>query len=269
MILFQIYVSLNKSITMCLIVFSYKKYADYPFILAANRDEFYGRSTQTAHAWHTSPKIYAGKDEVAGGTWLGISENGRIAALTNHRKMDDIKEDTTSRGIIVKDFLLSKTKPRKYLTELQKIGAQFNGFNLIAGTFDDLYYISNKKEGLFRIQPGIHAISNAFLNTPWPKTEQATASFQIILNEHGPDEEKLFKMLQNDSTYPVDTLPDTGLSKEKEKAVSSIFIETENYGTRSSSLVIADKKNSVRFIEKSYIPGSKETDQVSRFTIEI
>lgn len=254
---------------MCLIVFSYKEYQNYPFVFAANRDEFYTRPTDAAHVWETTPKILAGRDRKAGGTWLGISENGRFAALTNHRQMDDIKEDTTSRGIIVKDFLLSEGNPREYLAELQRNGHKFNGFNLIAGTFNDLFYMSNKKDGIFKVQPGNHALSNAFLNTPWPKTEKSSQAFKKILDEGGPDEEKLFNMLQNDQRYPHEKLPDTGLPKEMEKAVSSVFIETDDYGTRSSTIVIVDKSMHVRFIEKTYAPGSKETDQVVRKSFEL
>jgi uncharacterized protein with NRDE domain len=270
MILFQLIVSLNKANIMCLIVFSYKKYDDYPFVLATNRDESYFRPTEAAHVWKTSPKILAGKDLKEGGTWLGLSENGRFAALTNHRQMSDIKEDTISRGIIVKDFLLSEGNPREYLAELQRNGDKFNGFNLIAGTFDDLYYMSNKKEGIFEVQPGNHALSNAFLNTPWPKTEQSLNAFEKILEPKGaPDKEKLFNMLLNDKRYPIEMLPDTGLSKEAEKAVSSVFIETENYGTRSSTLVIVDKGKKVHFAERTYDAGSKQTDQIVRKTFEL
>ncbi|WP_234572627.1 NRDE family protein [Rhodohalobacter sp. 614A] len=254
---------------MCLIVFSYKNHPDYPFILATNRDEFYGRPTQPAHVWNTSPKILAGKDEKAGGTWLGISQNGRFAALTNYRQMDDIREDTTSRGIIVKDFLLSDANPRKYLAELQKKREQFNGFNLIAGYFDDLYYISNKKEGVYKIKPGNHSVSNAFLNTPWPKTVQATNSFTKIVSDEKPDEEKLFHMLHNDERFPLDKLPDTGLPREMEKAVSSIFIETENYGTRSSTVIAVDKNRKVHFAERSYTSGSKETNKTVWFDFKL
>ncbi|MDX1640928.1 MAG: NRDE family protein [Balneolaceae bacterium] len=254
---------------MCLIVFSYKDHPRYPFILATNRDEFYDRPTEPAHVWNTSPKMLAGKDKKAGGTWLGISETGRFAALTNYRQMDDIKEDTTSRGIIVKDFLLSDSNPRKYLLELQNNGENFNGFNLIAGFFDDLYYISNKKEGVYKIKPGIHAISNAFLNTPWPKTEQASELFKNILDEEEPEEEHLFRMLQNDERYPIEELPDTGLPKETEKAVSSIFIKTDNYGTRSSTVVTFDDKRNVHFAERSYKAGSKNTDKTVRFDFKI
>lgn len=254
---------------MCLIVFSYKQYDEYPFVLAANRDESYTRPTEAAHEWQTSPKILAGKDLKAGGTWLGISKNGRFAALTNHRQMDDIKEDTISRGIIVKDFLLSDGNPREYLSELQHNGHKFNGFNLIAGTFEDLFYMSNKKEGIFKVQPGNHALSNAFLNTPWPKTEESSQALEKVLNEGEPDEEKLFKLLLNDQRYPIEKLPDTGLPKDMEKAVSSVFIETENYGTRSSTLVIVDKSMKMRFAEKTYIPGSKEVDHTVRTTFEL
>lgn len=183
--------------------------------------------------------------------------------------MDDIKEDTTSRGIIVKDFLLSDDNPRKYLAELQKKDEQFNGFNLIAGFFYDLYYVSNKTEGVYKINPGIHSISNAFLNTSWPKTKQASGSFKKILDEEGPDEEKLFTMLQNDKRYPVEELPDTGLPKETERAVSSVFIETENYGTRSSTIVAVDNEKNVHFAERTYIPGSKKSDKTVGFDFKV
>ncbi|MDZ7719954.1 MAG: NRDE family protein [Balneolaceae bacterium] len=254
---------------MCLLVFSYKQYTDYPFVFAANRDESYSRPTKAAHVWQTTPKILAGKDQKAGGTWLGISENGRFAALTNYRQMDDIKEDTTSRGIIVKDFLLYKGKPREYLAELQRVGDKFNGFNLIAGTFDNLFYMSNRKEGIFKVQPGNHALSNAFLNTSWPKTEESSRALEKILREGEPDEDKLFKLLMNDQRYPIETLPDTGLPKDKEKAVSSVFIETDKYGTRSSTIVIVDKNNRVQFAEKTYIPGSKKTNKIVRKSFEL
>ncbi len=269
MILFHIYVLLNKAKIMCLIVFSYKQHNDYPFVLAANRDESYTRPTEKAHVWQTSPKILAGKDKKAGGTWLGISEKGRFAALTNHRQMDDIKEDTTSRGIIVKDFLLSKGNPREYLAELQRNGDNFNGFNLIAGTFDNLFYLSNKKEGIFKVQPGNHALSNAFLNTPWPKTVDSSRAFEKILNEGEPNEEQLFKLLLNDQRYPIEKLPYTGLPKDVEKAVSSIFIETDNYGTRSSTVVIVDQNRKVRFAERTFVPGTKKVDETVRKTFEL
>lgn len=269
MILFHIYVSLYKAKIMCLIVFSYKQYNDYPFVLAANRDESYKRPTEKAHVWQTSPKILAGKDEKAGGTWLGISENGRFAALTNHRQMDDIKEDTTSRGIIVKDFLLSDGNPREYLAELQRSGDKFNGFNLIAGTLDNLFYMSNKKEGIFKIQPGNHALSNAFLNTPWPKTEDSSKRFEKILNNGELNEEKLFNLLLKDKRYPIEKLPYTGLPKDVEKAVSSIFIETDDYGTRSSTIVIVDRNMKVHFAERTYVPGTKHVEKTVRKALKL
>lgn len=270
MILFQIIVSLNKAKIMCLIVFSYKQYSDYPFVLAANRDESYSRPTEAAHIWKTSPKILAGKDLKEGGTWLGVSENGRFAALTNHRQMSDIKEDTTSRGIIVKDFLLSEGNPREYLAELQRNGHKFNGFNLIAGTFDDLFYMSNKKEGIFKVQQGNHTLSNAFLNTPWPKTEQSLNAFETVLKtKEAPDEGEFFNMLLNDKRYPIEMLPDTGLPDEAEKAVSSVFIETEDYGTRSSTLVMVDNNRKVHFLERTYVAGSKELDQTVRKSFKL
>ena len=269
MILFHVFSIPTKYNSMCLIAFSYKNHQKYPFILATNRDEFYKRPTQKAHVWKTSPKILAGKDEKAGGTWLGISEKGRFAALTNHRQMDDIREDTISRGIIVKDFLLSDKDPIDLLATLQEKGDQFNGFNLIAGTFDDLYYFSNRKAGVQKIQPGNHALSNAFLDTPWPKTEAALHSLEEILKDDEPDEEQLFTMLQDDQRYSEELLPDTGLSKEMEKAVSSVFIKTDDYGTRSSTVIFVDKKKNVKLVEKSYNPDTTQSEETVKFNVEV
>lgn len=267
--MFRIDVSQSKTNSMCLIVFSYKKSSDYPFIFAANRDEFYDRPTSSAHVWDTTPKILAGKDEKEGGTWLGISENGRFAALTNYRQMNEIKEDTISRGMIVKDFLLSDINPRKYLFELIQNQDEYNGFNLIAGYLDDLYYISNKKKGVYKIKPGLHSVSNALLNTSWPKTEEAVEAFEKYVERNSPSEEEIFKILQSKKTYPLDELPDTGLPKEMEKAVSSIFISTHDYGTRSSTVMMLDKNNYMRFTERSYKRGSTEVEKTVRFNFKL
>lgn len=254
---------------MCLIVFSYKTSTDYPFILAGNRDEFYKRPTKPAHIWQTDPRIIAGKDEKAGGTWLGFTETGRFAAITNYRDMNNLKENAPTRGKIVTDFLLSDKDVLTFLEGLKLQSHLYNGFNLIAGTFDRLYYLSNQKEEIEEIEPGVHVISNAFLNTPWPKSNWAKKRFEMAIDRSGYDENELLKILQNTQLYPQDELPKTGLPVEMERAVSSVFISTEDYGTRSSSIVAVDKNSKAELIELTYSPGSLEVINEERHSLQV
>ena len=243
---------------MCLIVFSYKTNPDFPFLLAGNRDEFFERPTQPAHKWKTNPAIFAGKDKKAGGTWLGFTETGRFAALTNFRDMNNLKENAPSRGEIVTNFLLDNNSVETSLAMLKQRSNLYNGFNLIAGTFDDkLYYLSNYTEEIEEIKPGIHAISNAYLNTPWPKTVRAKEEFENVIKTNNFRDQYLFEILKNSTTYPIEMLPETGLSEDMEQAVSSAFIQTENYGTRSTSLVRVDSNQNAELIEHTYKPGTK------------
>lgn len=252
---------------MCLIVFAYKYHPEYPFILAGNRDEFHQRPTEKLHIWDGNPKILAGKDLEAGGTWLGINQHGKFAALTNHRDLSNIKENAPSRGFIVTDILKSDLSTSDQLSDMSPNFSEYNGFNLIAGALDDLYYVSNHGNSLQKIKPGLYGISNASLNTPWPKTNNALESFSNALNDEQPDEREIFDMLCDTNRYPQSMLPDTGLSPELEQAVSSIFILTDDYGTRSSALLTLDKTGKVKFIEKTYLPGTTDVTNTEEFHI--
>lgn len=253
---------------MCLIVFSYRKLPEYPLILAANRDELYTRPTRKAHFWDHSD-ILAGKDLKKGGSWLGVTKTGKIAALTNFRDINSIKDDAPSRGDIIKNYLSGEQRAKKYLETL-KNGRQFNGFNLIAGTPDELYYYTNQDNSQRLIESGNHAISNAWLDTPWPKTRHALNRFEQILEKnHRPAEEDLFEMLNHTETYPDEELPDTGLPREMERAVSSIFIKTTGYGTRSSTVIILDDKGNLTFSERTYYPGTTEAEDTVRYSFQI
>lgn len=245
---------------MCLIVFAYKVLPGHPLVLAGNRDEFYNRPAEPAHMWDTSPGIIAGKDLKAGGTWLGISMTGRFAALTNYRKIDEIKENAPSRGNIIKDFLVSDETPQHYLHSLQETAGNYNGFNLIAGTAETLWYINNKTKKAEEVKPGFHAISNAFLDTPWPKTEDALRAFKKTILTIGVEEEPVFSILMADKTYPENKLPETGLTRELEKAVSAIFIKTEGYGTRCSTMVTISNDGRYTLTERTFKPGTQEVE---------
>lgn len=251
---------------MCLTVFAYRVHNKYPLLLATNRDEFYERPTRPAQFWENHPDLLAGKDLKAGGTWMGITKNHRFAALTNYRDMTTIKENAPSRGHIVTDFLNSDVSPVEFFQSMKPIAADYNGFNLLFGTTDNLYYFNNQHIELRELEPGYYSLSNAFLNTKWPKTEKALSDFKTLVEDKNLQEKRLFELLQNTQTYPDHKLPSTGLPLEKERLVSSIFILSDDYGTRCSTLLFANPHGETTFIEKTYQPGSLEVVQTKHYT---
>jgi uncharacterized protein with NRDE domain len=250
---------------MCLTVFAYKVHPEYPLIFATNRDEFYDRPASKATFWYDNPTLLAGRDLKAGGTWMGITRNHRFAAITNFRDMNNIIDDAPSRGNIVSDYLTSDIYAQDYMNILKEKADLYNGYNLIAGQIDDLWYYSNQKDEPAVIEPGFHSLSNAFLDTPWPKTETALSEFKTVIKNNGSDENLLFRLLQNQKQYPDEQLPSTGLSIEMERLVSPIFITSEEYGTRCSTVIYANPDTETEFIEKTYKKGTAVVKETVRY----
>ncbi|OXS80113.1 NRDE family protein [Domibacillus enclensis] len=246
---------------MCLIAIAFQVCADKPLIVAANRDEFYARPTQASHWWKDTP-ILAGRDEEKGGTWMGITRNGRFCALTNYRDPHERSEGKESRGHIVRSFLESDLTAEAFLKELDREKNRYAGFNLVAGTKDELYaYGSRSNEQAFLLPPGIHAVSNAFMNTPWPKTRKIKEKIAAALHSR----EQLFNMLHDQTIAPDHELPETGVSIEWERLLSPIFIQSEAYGTRTSTIVELTKNNQATWIEKTVQPGKSKQEKAFSF----
>ena len=242
---------------MCLILLAIKSHPAYKLIIAANRDEFYERPTAPAAFWADSPDVLAGRDLRAGGAWLGITKKGKIATLTNYRDPPSIKSGAPSRGNLVRNYLSGDKNPADFLAGLEKKAGFYNGFNLIIGDTEDLYWYSNRGGESRRLIPGIHGLSNHLLETPWPKVTRGKKAFRKILsNQKIPPPDELFTILA-DRTIPDDkSLPDTGVGLERERMLSPIFITGEIYGTRSSTLIMIDKNNHVTFMERTFDPAS-------------
>ena len=222
---------------MCLIVFAWKLVPGCPLMLAANRDEFFARPTQAAGWWDDHPGIYAGRDLQAGGSWLGIDRRGRFAALTNIRNGRAAKLDKRSRGELVANYLRDDADPATYLARVRASAQDYNGFNLIFGDAQSMYWISNEHEHSFRsLEPGIYGLSNGSLDTPWPKVVRAKAQFASLMCQGAPDD-AYFEMLADTTRASDHRLPDTGVSLEWERLLSPICIEAEDYGTRASTLL--------------------------------
>ncbi|MDY7547827.1 NRDE family protein [Glaciimonas sp. Gout2] len=225
---------------MCLIVFSWKVVPGLPLIAAANRDEFYARPSAPANWWEDRPDIYAGRDLQNGGTWIGISRTGRFAAITNVRAPAERHENAPSRGGLVADFLSSKATAAEYIAQISVGANDYNGFNLLIHDGQDLVWYSNKGEADPRngkpLPAGIYGLSNALLDVCWPKVVRTKAQFASLLCQGAPDE-TYFDML-TDTTIAGDCrLPSTGVGIEKERLLSSVFISSPDYGTRTSTLV--------------------------------
>jgi uncharacterized protein with NRDE domain len=243
---------------MCLIIFSYNMHPRYRLIFAANRDEYYNRPTGPLCFWDDAPDVLAGRDLKHNGTWLGVSRTGRIAAITNFRDPGFQIENAPSRGHLVSNFLVSKESPKTYMEHIKSMGHRFNGFNLFIGDRTDLFYYSNRKDHIEKLKPGLYGVSNQFLDTPWPKVVKAKAGlFKLTDNTDYIDHEDIFDMLK-DRSYPPDSeLPDTGVGLGWERIFSPLFIKSESYGTRSSSVILMERSDRITFLERTFIPGDR------------
>lgn len=235
---------------MCLILFAYQQHAEYRLVIAANRDEFYQRPSKPVHLW-PDKTIYAGRDLQAGGTWLGINQHGHFSALTNFREPHTDTPALTSRGLLNQGFLSSQSQAEPYWQSIE--AEQYAGFNLLLADRDGLAYYSNRSQQNGYLRAGIYGLSNAVLNTPWPKVESGKHDMSLILQE--PPEtwpNALFKMLQN-THQPTDAqLPDTGVGLELERLLAPRFIQSPNYGTRTSSVLLQRHDLSWDFYECNY-----------------
>ncbi len=243
---------------MCLIFVAIDAHPDYRLVIAANRDEFYERPSAPAAFWPEARQLLAGKDLRAGGTWLGITKAGRIAALTNYRHRDSQRTDAPSRGNLVSDFLLGREKPAEYLNKLAAHAHRYNGFNLLVGQGASFCHYSNCSSGIRALEPGIHGLSNHLLDTPWPKVEKGKRALRALLAAKSLSPKDLFSFLHDRTAAPDESLPDTGVGLEMERMLSPIFINSPDYGTRSSTIILLDRTGRVTFIEQSFRNGTDD-----------
>lgn len=241
---------------MCLIFLAWKQHADYPLVVAANRDEFYARPTARADFWEDAPGMLAGRDLSGGGTWLGVTRDGRFAALTNYRGGAVNTAGAPTRGRLVSDFLLSDAPPEAYLDELQTRADEYNGFNLVVGDREGLHWYSNRGGMPSSLTPGVYGVSNALLDTPWPKVERGKEAFAGLLGDERIGADALFELLEDRTVAADHILPDTGIGLHRERALSPIYIETGDYGTRSSTVLLIGADGAVDYHERTHAPGS-------------
>lgn len=246
---------------MCLIVFAWRAHPDYPLVLVGNRDEFYPRRTRPAAWWGQSVSVLAGQDEEAGGTWLGITRRGRLAALTNVRAPAERNPHAPSRGALVLSTLQASERADRWIEGNLARTAAFNGFNLVAGdvlstdTRDgSLHYYSNRLGAPTRLlQPGIYGLSNAFLDTPWPKVTLSVGRFACLIADRVRTEE-LLELMSDRRVVRDSDLPATGVPLDWERALSAIQIRANGYGTRATTALTVRADGMTTYFERSFDP---------------
>lgn len=248
---------------MCVLFVAYQQHDQFPLVIAANRDEAYARPALQAHYWEDEPQILAGRDVKLKGTWLGINQSGKFAALTNVRGQEVPVKEWKSRGWIVSDYLKSDLTAKQQILTLQRSKEDYPGYNVILADRHSLWYYSNIEDKPLQLPPGLYGISNHHLNTPWPKVVRGKSMLKESLSpsvSRAALEEQLWELLASEYRAPDHELPDTGVGLEWERILSPIFIQSEQYGTRCSTIITVDSQNHMIFAERTYQPKVKQTE---------
>ena len=247
---------------MCLITVAWKVRADLPLVVAANRDEWRDRAAQPAHWWPDHPEILAGRDLKAGGTWMGVTRAGRFAAVTNFRDPSDRRETAHSRGGLVTEYLLGKQDPGGYLADLMHRAGDYNGFNLILGDGESLWYYGSREALARPIPQGVHGLSNHLLDEPWPKVVRGRLAMEAALKERNPAP-PLFHALSDSQGAPDAALPNTGVGLAWERRLASALITGDDYGTRASTVVTISATGEICLEERTRAADGSVSGTVS------
>lgn len=229
---------------MCIVALAWQVLDEMPLCLISNRDEFYHRPTSGLKIWENSP-IIAGQDLQSGGTWMGVTESGRWAVLTNFRDGQDPKQYPTSRGHLIQAFLESALTPIRFAQALEKQQCDYAGFNLFVGDSHQAVYMSNRGEAPQVLAQGVYVVSNGLMTEHWEKTkhlrQRFTQEFLPMLQQNTTAETDIeytaWDILEDERKVMLEYLPKTGISTEMEELLSSTFIQSPIYGTRCSNFL--------------------------------
>ena len=242
---------------MCTLLFAYDVDPGHRLVVAANRDEYYGRPTAPLSRWSDRQSVIAGRDLEGGGTWMGLTRSGRWAALTNVRIPGEAP-GARSRGELVVDFLegAGGGSAMSYLQALSRGEDVYGGFNLVVADPSGVYYWSNRAGAPpSAVAPGIHGISNAGLDTPWPKVERGKAALAAMIERGAVTTENLLELLSDRQGYADAALPDTGVGIVVERALAPLLVAMPGYGTRSSTALLVGRDRRASISELTVEPG--------------
>lgn len=235
---------------MCILFIGLNCHATYDLIVCANRDEFHHRATAPADFWPPSKQLLAGKDLLAGGTWLGLNQKGQVAALTNIRDPQGQSDNMRSRGDLVVKALTSTTISPDWLRQHSKA---YNPFNLVFPHQHQLCCYHSATHQLTTLADGFHAISNGAMDDKWPKMAKGEQALEAYIQQNQTISiDDLLSIMQDESQPTDDQLPETGVSLEWERRLSSIYIRHPEYGTRSTSVILRSRQGHCQFVEVRY-----------------
>lgn len=254
---------------MCLILFAHRAHPDFPLILAGNRDEFFARPTAGADYWKDANGVLAGRDLEKGGTWMGVTRDGRWSAVTNYRDGTRPASGLRSRGELVARYLAGDSAAGDYAAQVARSASAYHGFNLLAGDATTVRYVSHAEGKSRSVAPGIHGLSNHALDTPWPKVGRGKRILEGMLGSSAEKlEDDLLALLSDRELAQDHLLPETGIGQEWEKQLSATFIVVPGYGTRASTVLLIGSDGEVRFRERSFGEnGELLEDRMFRFAL--
>jgi uncharacterized protein with NRDE domain len=243
---------------VCLLVLAWRAHPRYRLIVAANRDEFHDRPAAALGKW--SPRagaadLLGGRDLQAGGTWLALDRSRRFGIVTNYRDLQRPAPDAPSRGELIPQYLSQVESARTFLQSLAPTAERYSGFSLLATDEETLWYASNRASPFARpLPPGVYGLSNHLLDTPWPKLARVRRAFQAWLDAApSPDAGELLRMLADRTPAGENEhLPETGLSPEWERLLSSPFILSPEYGTRCSTVLLLEPGGALELRERRF-----------------
>ena len=243
---------------MCLIFCAYASVPRYRLLLVANRDERYDRASEPLQLWERETPIYAGKDLVGGGTWMGVSRVGRVAVLTNCRYPKVMPSTVESRGQLVTRYL-SDTRPASvFIDEMRDEPLRYLGYSMLLLDEEGLYYYHSPSRQHLRLGAGVYGLSNAYLDTPWPKVREGKKAFAQQIS-HDPERDAAFFGVMQDTTPAPDyLLPSTGIPLERERVYSSRCIRSHDYGTLCTTLIRLSYSEDVTVSEQRYAVGKQQ-----------
>jgi uncharacterized protein with NRDE domain len=253
---------------VCLLLFALDRHPVYKLVLAANRDEFHARPTAPACFGEDAPELVAGRDLQAGGTWLGLTLTGRVAAVTNFRGPGPRPRAARSRGLLVRDFLLGSEAPEAFARRAQRKGESYEGFSLVVGHQEELWVCSNRGGEPLRLGPGIYGLSNHLIDTPWPKVREGKQRLRSILERGGDPTAGLLELMADRNIPPDPVLPDTGIGLERERLLAPIFVQAPGYGTRSTTVLLVSRDGRASFVEHTF-SGAARAECTAQYEFQL
>lgn len=246
---------------MCLIVLAWRAHPAWPLIVAANRDEFHRRPAEPLHWWPDEPRIVAGRDLEAGGTWLAANREGRFATVTNYRENLKIQSGERSRGALVTDFVTADVTPLAFARGIDR--DRYAGFSLLAATPASIAYVSNRGDPPRALAAGVYGLSNASLDTPWPKVLRSRERLKALIARNAVTTDSLFALLADREPADEVGTPARDLPAAEARAVSAPFIVTPEFGTRCSTVLMLGANGEIRLSERRFDAEGRGTGESS------